>query len=147
MVCIFRLISLLAFLVTALWLYSKPAWDSASAAVVTLSFFIGTYIGNAEQKKAPLSKEAKKLLQEIDSSTHSEMKGISLMMIDAVRGFYRPFIWSNSKHGSAGGELNDMGIILSAVHELENKGFLAFESQPSKSLSYYRRTDKKRGSL
>lgn len=72
------------------------------------------------------------------------MKGISLMMVDAVSGFYRPFIWSNSAHGAVTEECHDMGIILSAVHELTDKGFLTLHDQPSKALTYYRRTDKKR---
>lgn len=144
-----RLIALAGLLFCIAWVCFAPGWESVATTIGTLVGFLTTFIEKSKDSpikyttsKIILSDRAKALLKEIDESTASQMKGISLMMIDAVRGFYRPFIWSNSLHGGISVDrLEDIGDTVSAVHELSEKGFLIFHSKPSKSLSYYRRTE------
>jgi len=46
------------------------------------------------------------------------------MMAESVTGFYVPFLWNNSLHGSVAGDIEDISDIISFAGELDNAGHL-----------------------
>jgi hypothetical protein len=141
-----RIVSLMAALIGIAWVTASPGFESVLTCLGGVVVFLGSLIEGRKHDEAKpdidLSPKARELLEEIDSSTESSMKGISLMMVDSVVGLYRPYIWSNTVHGPIQAGPSHIGDVVSAVQELEKKGFLAFHEQESKSLSQYRRTEK-----
>ena len=149
-----RILSAIAVFIGAAWIYFAPGFEPVLTCIAGVMAFLGSFVSEPRTPETPpvpsseteenvLSPRAEELLQEIDDSSESSMKGISLMMIDSISGFYVPYVWSNAAHGAiTGANIRDIGDVVSAVHELENADFLISNARISKSLSQYRRTGK-----
>jgi hypothetical protein len=141
-----RILSGIAVIIGGTWIIFSPGFDSILTCIGGLIAFLGSFanahLGNDSGPNIHLSTRAKTLLEEIDSSKESSMKGISLMMVDSITGFYLPYIWNNGQHGAIQTQVSDIGDVVVTVGELEKNGFLVLHSQPSKALSQYRRTEK-----
>jgi hypothetical protein len=128
-----RIVSVVAALIGIAWVAVSPGFESILTCLGGLVACLGSLIEGRKpdeaQPEIDLSPIARELLEEIDSSTKSSMKGISLMMVDSVVGLYRPYIWSNAVNGPIESRFSDISDVVCAVHELEKRGFLAFISQ------------------
>lgn len=150
---VIHLLSGVAILLSAAWLYFSRDFEPLLAVVGSIIAFLSSFGGASSTGTDTqpviaitphLSDTASRVLFEIDSSEQSDPKGVSLMMMGSTVGLYRPFIWDNHLHGSISGHDGyDPSGTVSAIDELVDSGFL-IPHHVGSSLLQWRRTSRQR---
>jgi hypothetical protein len=148
-----HLLSGVAILLSAAWLYFSRDFEPLLTFVGSIIAFLSSFGGSTPEPIPPqaavkllpgLSGTADRVLSEIDASDESDPKGVSLMMMGSTVGYYRPFIWDNHLQGGISDHDGyDPSGTVSAVDELVDSGFL-IPHHVGRSLLQWRRTTKRR---
>lgn len=130
---------------TGALIYFDPGLPAISGFIGAILAFLTTFDKKTEaldraEPSHEMSQHARRVLTEIESSSESDPKGVSLMMMGNVLGLYRPFIWNNHIHGAiSGNDGYDTTGVVSAIDELVGLGFLV-PHYVGDSLLQWRRT-------
>ena len=149
---VIHLLSGIAILLSAAWLYFSRDFEPLLAFIGSIIAFLSSFGGSSSESTVPqsvvgstlhLSDAASRVLSEIDASDESDSKGVSLMMMGSALGLYRPFIYNSHIHGSTSGNEYETDGIISAIDQLVDSGFL-IPHHVGSSLLQWRRTSRQR---